>query len=117
MRVKQHFRVRHKVVVAALGLLLPLPALRAPAPARVAAPRTPAPIVLGPRHGHVTPVRKGCNHTAGGNIDVAQPSPDTVVITMTGVAVATKHPVCTSVASMAYELEQCFEVSFDNPKL
>jgi hypothetical protein len=130
MRVKRPFRLGHKVVAGALGLLLPLPALRAQAPVPVpaggtvnisvtpvAAPAPPASIVLGPRHGHVTPVRKGCNHTAGGNIDVNQPSPDTVVITMTGVAVATKHPCSSSVASMAYELEQCFEVSFDNPKL
>ena len=55
----------------------------------------PAPtisITLAGRHGHVTPHRQGCVHTGGGNIDVAQPSPDTVVVTLTGVAVATGSP-------------------------
>src|SRR6516162_6546098 len=56
------------------------------APAAPAAP--PASFILGPRHGHVTPTRQGCTHTGGGNIDVAQPSPDTLLITMSGVAVA-----------------------------
>src|SRR5689334_6223463 len=56
------------------------------APATPSAP--PASFILGPRHGHVTPARQGCTHTGGGNIDIAQPSPDTLVITMSGVAVA-----------------------------
>src|SRR5262249_21755861 len=55
--------------------------------------------------------------TGGGNIDVAQPTPDVVVVTMTGVAVAGAHPCSQSLASMNFDLEQCFEVSFDNPKL
>jgi hypothetical protein len=129
MRAFRRLGVAGKVAAAAAGLLLPLPTLQAQLATPVApgsavnitvttaAPAPPASIVLGPRHGHVTPVRKGCNHTAGGNIDVAQPTPDVVVITMTGVAVATKHPCSASVASMSYELEQCFEVSFDSPKL
>jgi hypothetical protein len=81
---------------------------------------TPSPaasIVLGSRHGHVTPQRSGFTHTGGGNIDVSQPSPDVVVITMTGVAVSGAHPCKDSAASMTCELTQSFEVSFDNPKL
>jgi hypothetical protein len=70
-------------------------------------------IVLGPRHGHVIPFRQGFNHTGGGNIDIVQPTADTVIITMTGVCVAGKHPCCSSVASMNFELEQLFEVVFD----
>ena len=93
------------------------------APPGVAAmPQAPAPspgpavtITLGPRHGHATPCRKGCTHTGGGNIDVAQPSPDTVVVTMTGVAVATGAPGCPGVASMEFDLDQCLEIAFDNP--
>lgn len=82
-----------------------------------AAPSTPpASLILGPRHGHVTPHRHGCTHTGGGNIDVAQPSPDTVVVTMTGVAVA-YGCVNPASAQMEFDLEQAFEVSFDNPKL
>jgi hypothetical protein len=81
---------------------------------------TPSPaasIVLGARHGHVTPNRCGFTHTGGGNIDVAQPTSDVVVITMTGVAVAGAHPFSDSTASMHFDLTQSFEISFDNPKL
>src|SRR5947209_12934252 len=74
-------------------------------------------ITLGARHGHVTPVRQGFTHTGGGNIDVAQPAADTVVVTMTGVAVAGAHPCKDSTAAWSFELEQCFEVRFDDPKL
>jgi hypothetical protein len=85
-----------------------------PAPA----PSGPAvTITLGSRHGHATPVRQGFNHTGGGNIDVAQPSPDTVVVTMTGVAVAGAHPCKDSVAALNFDLEQCFEVRFEDAKL
>jgi hypothetical protein len=81
------------------------------------APPPPVSITLYGRHGHITPVRQGCTHTGGGNTDVAQPSPDTVVITMTGAAVATGSPAGAAVASMDYDLEQCFEVSFDKPEV
>src|SRR5205807_9229516 len=54
-------------------------------------PAPPATITLFERHGHVTPQRSGFQHTGGGNIDVAQPAPDTLVVTMTGVAVAGAH--------------------------
>jgi hypothetical protein len=84
------------------------------APAAPSAP--PVSLILGPRHGHVTPARHGCTHTGGGNIDVAQPTPDTVVITMTGVSVA-YGSVCDASAAQSFDFEQAFEVSFDNPKL
>lgn len=81
------------------------------------APSTPPfSIILRGRHGHVIPRRAGCTHTGGGNIDVAQPSSDTLVITMTGAAVA--YPFyCPSMAAMQFDLEQCFEITFDNPKV
>lgn len=83
---------------------------------QAAASSPPVSITLGSRHGHVTPSRCGCTHTAGGNIDIQQPSSDTVVITMTGVAVA--YPTCAgSTASMCCDLEQCLEITFDNPKV
>ena len=72
-------------------------------------------ITLYERHGHVTPIRQGFNHTGGGNIDVTQSSPDTVVITMSGVAVAGKHPCRTSLASLDFDLLQSFEVVFEKP--
>ncbi len=83
-------------------------------PAASSAP--PVTITLGPRHGHVTPVRQGCTHTGGGNINVAQPAPDTVIVNMTGAAIA-YGAIHNASAGMNFDLEQCFEVNFDNPKL
>jgi hypothetical protein len=79
------------------------------------APTTPPAVVisLGARQAGVMPQRLGFTHTGGGNIDVAQPSPDVVVITMTGVVVAGPHPIKDSRASMCFELSQAFEISFD----
>jgi hypothetical protein len=73
------------------------------------APPPPLTIVLHERHGHVTPVKGKCAHSGGGLIDVASPAADTVLITMSGAVVAN--------ATMRFDLEQCFEVSFDDPKL
>src|SRR5438477_8370941 len=93
-----------------------LSALAADKPEPPPPPGPPPPtITLYDRHGHVTPVRQGFSHTGGGNIDVAQPTPDVVVITMTGVAVAGPHPCKDSVAAQDFELEQCFEISLDKP--
>ncbi len=82
------------------------------------APSTAPPIsiILGPRHGHVVPERHGCTHTGGGNIDIAQPTPDVLIVTMSGAAVA-YGAVCHATAAHAFDLEQCFELSFDNPKV
>ena len=117
-----------KFLVSGVLVLLPLSDLPAQAPAPTAptpvtitvAPVTPtsppASFTLGPRHGHVVPERHGCTHTGGGNIDIAQPSPDTVVITMTGAAVA-YGSVCDASAAQNFDLNQEFEINFDNPKL
>ena len=82
------------------------------------APSTAPPIsfVLGPRHGHVTPERHGCTHTGGGNIDIVQPTPDVLIITMSGAAIA-YGALRDAMAAQAFELDQCFELSFDNPKV
>lgn len=80
-------------------------------------PPTPLTISLGARHGHVTPLRHGFTHTGGGNIDVAQPSPDTILITMTGVAVAGGHPCKDSQATLQFALDQGFEVTSSDPKI
>jgi hypothetical protein len=74
-----------------------------------AVPPPPVSIALHERHGHVTPDRGKCAHTGGGLIDIASPSPDTVIVTMSGAAVAN--------AAMTFDLDQAFEVSFDDPKL
>ncbi len=80
-----------------------------------AAPSPDVSLVLGSRSGKVTPCRTGCTHTGGGNIDVQQPAPDTLIITMTGVAVAYGGPTGPASASQVFDLVQQFEVSFDKP--
>jgi hypothetical protein len=99
-----------------VGGLLPLAWAAAQTPAGNAA-RVPVSINLGPRQAVVTPQRFGFTHTGGGNLDVAQPAPDTVVITMTGVAVAGPHPIKDSFASLCFDLNQVLEISFDSPKV
>lgn len=83
-------------------------------PAAAAAP--PVSISLGKRHGHATPLRSGCNHTGGGNIDIQQPSSDTIVVTMSGVAVSYCGPK-KACAGYIFDLCQDLDISFDNPKV
>jgi hypothetical protein len=85
-----------------------------------AEPPTPQPapavtIDLGSRDAQGVPSRVGFTHTGGGNIDVQQPSPDVLVITMTGVAVAGGHPCKDSLAALAFELCQEFEITAAKP--
>jgi hypothetical protein len=82
-----------------------------------AADAPPVTIAIGSRKGAATPTRQGFTHTGGGNIDVAQPSPDTVVITMTGVAVAGAHPCKESTATLTFDLMQDLEVVFEKPEV
>jgi hypothetical protein len=119
-----------KFFAGLIGIIMPLPVVAAqettkvPAgtpvtitvsPAAPAAP--PISITLKERHGHVTPIRSGFTHTGSGYIDVQTPTPDAIVITMTGVAVAGGHPTSESVATLDFDLNQAFEVSFDDPKV
>ncbi len=119
-----------KPLLAGLCVLLPAALLSAQVPARtVVPPGTPVTITVTPappstpdvsirlldRHGHGMPVRQGFTHTGGGNVDVAQPAPDTVVITLTGVAVAGAHPCKDSVAALDFDVRQCFDIVFEKP--
>ncbi len=123
-----------KVFAGTVGLVVPLLALgqgqgqpqvkQVPPGTPVTIQVTPAPspspnvtMTLGSRRAVVTPHRQGCCHTGGGNIDVAQPSPDTVVVTMTGVAVAVGGLCGAGVAGMDFVLSQDFEVSFEKPEV
>ena len=77
--------------------------------AAAGAPPPPVSITLHDRHGHVTPNNAKCTHSGGGLIEVTSPAPDIVLISMTGAVIAN--------AAMKFDLEQCFEVSFDDPKI
>jgi hypothetical protein len=103
-----------KIIAGGMALLLSCSAAVAQekAPAPVAGPV----ITLYERHGHVTPQRAGFNHTGGGNIDVAQPAPDVLIITMAGVAVAGPHPCKDSLAAQDFDLNQCFEIALERPE-
>jgi hypothetical protein len=95
-----------------LGLVLgPLSAADLPAPAPVIG------IDLGSRQAQGMPTRQGFTHTGGGNIDVQQPTPDVLVVTMTGVAVAGGHPCKDSLAALAFDLCQEFEISSAKPEV
>lgn len=110
--------------------LLPLPLMAKDEPTKVA-PGTPVTITVQPaapaappvsiqlddRHGHITPTRTGFTHTGGGYIDVQQPTPDVLVVTMMGVAVAGPHPCKASFAQLCFDLNQTLEISFDDPKV
>jgi hypothetical protein len=68
-------------------------------------------ITLRGRQATAMPHRVGFTHTGGGNITVSQPSPDSVVVTMAGVAVAGAHPCKDSVAVLTFDLLQELEVN------
>lgn len=122
--------MKKKLLAGLIGAVLPMSAMAAqdvkPIPPGTpvtitvtqATPAAPSvTITLKDRHGHATPCRVGCVHLGGGNIDVQQPSPDTVVITVTGIAVAYGSPCGAANAGWNIDVEQCFEVNFDNPKV
>ena len=94
-------------VAIALAVLAPV--------AEGAEPKVPpVSILLRDRHARIVPIRDGTAHSGGGNIDVQQPAPDTVVITLTGAVSAADHP-CGSSALMSFDFEQMLEVVFEQP--
>jgi hypothetical protein len=104
-----------RISLAGLIAVTCLSALVAAQPAAQPAPQ--ATITLRDRQASAMPLRQGFTHTGGGNIDVAQPAPDTVVVTMSGVAVAGPHPFKDSLATLTFQLDQCFEIALDGPKI
>jgi hypothetical protein len=105
-------------------IFLPMTFGHAQAPQPPAQPPLPAPgpaskvaFVVKDRHGHAVPERIGTTHTGGGNTDVAQPRDDTLIITMTGVAVAGPHPCKESSAVVSFDLNQEVEIALADPKL
>jgi hypothetical protein len=102
------------LLVGMIGGALPLALLSAQPPA------PPPPRVafrLGDRHGHATPERTGAARTGGGNVEVTQPSDDTLNLIMTGVVVAGPHPCKESSALMDFDLNQGLEIVFADPAL
>jgi hypothetical protein len=101
-----------RFLIGLAALMLALTAALSPQPAAAQAEKPASPtLILYERHGHVTPQRYGFQHTGAGNIDIAQPTPDVLIITMTGVAVAGPHPCKDSLAAMDFDLKQAFEIA------
>lgn len=104
-----------KITITALVSLLVACALGLAQPA-AGPPEPKASLSMKDRQAVATPSRRGFTHTGGGNIDVAQPAPDTLIVTMTGVAVAGPHPVKESSATLSFQLDQEFTVALENSK-
>lgn len=92
---------RRSFLIAGLG------ALAVPGAASAADPAYQ--IVLRSRHANVTPTRTRDAQTGGGSIQVEQPEPNTIVVTMAGSAVAGSN-FHRSTAAIAFELEQSLEI-------
>jgi hypothetical protein len=74
-----------------------------------------AKIVLGPQAGSAKPAQHGMAYTGGGNINVTQPSPDTLVVTMGGSVAAASSIFMGGEAMLAFCHDQRFSVEFSDP--
>ena len=60
---------------------------------------------------------KDCDgRTGGGNIQVRQPAPDTLIFRMSALAKAGCNPFGPAVANFDFQLSQCFTVVYDGPQ-
>ena len=74
-----------------------------------------AKITLGPREGAAHPMRQGQSVTGGGNIDVSQPAPDTLVIRMSGNVAACGNLLAGANAALDFYENLQFLVEFSQP--
>jgi hypothetical protein len=79
--------------------------------------RPPLELVLLPGAAHAVPLRKGVAYANGGIIDVAQPNPTTIVVTMTGLTATNADLICKSLANYSFDLEQCFGICFNTKRV
>lgn len=79
--------------------------------------RPPLELVVVPGEASAVPARKGVSFANGGIIDVAQPNPTTIVVTMTGLCATNADLVCTSIANYHFELTQGFAVAINDKKI
>jgi len=77
-------------------------------------PPTAPPVILRPtqRNAEAASIREGTALTGGGGVIVAQPSPDRLLLTVTGAAAAKANPFKPSHALLDANVEQGFEVIF-----
>jgi hypothetical protein len=104
--------MRKMLVAGVVALCATLPAI-----GQEAGPRPPAEFILVPGEASAVPTKTAVAYANGGVIDVAQPNPTTIVVTMSGLT-ATNADLCrTSVASYTFELMQGFEVAFNSNRV
>src|SRR5262245_27361659 len=106
-----------KATVPLLVILAWTPVVDAGDEPKAPAAEAPVSIVLGPAHATATPWHQGSSRTGGGNVHVAQLSPDTLSVTVTGAAAAKPHPFTDSAAGLAHDVTQTFEVVFHSPEV
>lgn len=99
-----------------LSILLVIPALAVDDPKAANADASVS-FVLGQAQGQGVPTRDGSARTGGGNINVSQPAPDTLWITMAGAAASKAHPLKVSTATLTFDLCQDFEVVVHRPEV
>ena len=80
-------------------------------------PRPPVEIVLTPGEASAVPFKKGVAYVNGGVIDVQQPNPTTVVVTMSGLTAADADLFCSSAAQYQFQLAQGFDVVFNSKRV
>jgi hypothetical protein len=105
---------------------------QAPAPAPVPQPQptatasgsaaAPAPpptytINLKARHACVTPHTKKLARVDGGFIDVVSPTPQSVIVTMTGTTAASSYLGCSGAATAEFEMAQELEITCSDPSV
>jgi hypothetical protein len=72
-------------------------------------------IIFGAHDGAAHPTICGRGYSGGGNIDISQPAPDTLVITMTGTVAACANPLKMSEATLDFRQGMQFAVEFSAP--
>lgn len=85
--------------------------------AMTASPRPAVELVVMPGEASATPLKKGIAYVNGGVIDVAQPNPTTIVVTMTGLTAVNADLLCSSVANYQFDLVQCFKVAVNSKRV
>src|SRR5262249_32177639 len=110
------YRSGRESMKSLLGLMAAvMPFAQGDTPTPTAPP--PISIILGPRHGHITPSPHGFTHAGGEGIDITQPTPDTLIVPLTGAVMAGPHPCTDSVATLQIDLAQDFELVFSDPEI
>lgn len=73
--------------------------------------------VVAPGEASAVPAKLGVSWANGGIIDVAQPNPTTLVVTMTGVTATNANLCKDSIANYQFDLNQQFAVRFNSPRV